>query len=40
MSHHTVLRDLRPDEGDLLDVLMTGLSPRSRYLRFHSPSRR
>jgi GNAT superfamily N-acetyltransferase len=37
MSHHTLLRDLRPDEGDLLDALMTGLSPRSRYLRFHSP---
>jgi GNAT superfamily N-acetyltransferase len=37
MSHHTLLRDLRPDEGDLLDALMAGLSPRSRYLRFHSP---
>lgn len=31
------LRDMRPDEGDLLDALMSGLSPRSRYLRFHSP---
>jgi GNAT superfamily N-acetyltransferase len=30
-------RDLRPDEGDLLDALMSGLSPRSRYLRFHTP---
>jgi len=37
MSHHTVLRDLRPDEGNLLDALMAGLSPHSRYLRFHSP---
>lgn len=31
------LRDLRPDEGDLLDVLMSGLSAQSRYLRFHTP---
>ncbi|GAA1284895.1 hypothetical protein GCM10009609_57600 [Pseudonocardia aurantiaca] len=31
------LRDLRRDEGDLLDALFAGLSPRSRYLRFHSP---
>lgn len=30
-------RDLRPDEEDLLDALMSGLSPRSRYLRFHTP---
>jgi GNAT superfamily N-acetyltransferase len=31
------LRELRPDEGDVLDALMSGLSPRSRYLRFHAP---
>lgn len=31
------LRDLRRDEGDLLDALMDGMSPQSRYLRFHSP---
>lgn len=42
MSHHAAadrvsLRDLWPDEGDVLDALMAGLSPRSRYLRFHSP---
>lgn len=34
---HLVLRDLRPDEGDLLDALMAGLSSHSRYLRFHTP---
>ncbi|MBC3191017.1 GNAT family N-acetyltransferase [Pseudonocardia sp. C8] len=32
------LRDLRPDEAGLLDTLMAGLSPRSRYLRFHTPT--
>ena len=32
-----VVRDLRRDEGDLLDALMAGLSPQSRYLRFHVP---
>jgi GNAT superfamily N-acetyltransferase len=32
-----VVRELRGDEGDLLDALMAGLSPRSRYLRFHVP---
>ena len=37
MSHPAVLRDLRPDEGDLLDALLAGMSPQSRYLRFHSP---
>lgn len=36
-SAHVTLRDLRPDDGDVLDALMSGLSPRSRYLRFHSP---
>lgn len=35
--HRVTLRDLRPDEGDVLDALMSGLSPRSRYLRFHTP---
>ena len=31
------VRDLRRDEGDVLDAVMAGLSPRSRYLRFHVP---
>lgn len=31
------VRDLRRDEGDVLDALMAGLSARSRYLRFHAP---
>jgi GNAT superfamily N-acetyltransferase len=28
---------MRPDEGAVLDAVFAGLSPRSRYLRFHSP---
>jgi GNAT superfamily N-acetyltransferase len=31
------LRDLRRDDSDLLDTIVAGLSPQSRYLRFHSP---
>lgn len=31
------LRDLRRDDGPLLDALMAGMSPRSRFLRFHTP---
>jgi RimJ/RimL family protein N-acetyltransferase len=31
------IRPLQRDESDLLDVLMAGMSPRSRYLRFHNP---
>jgi GNAT superfamily N-acetyltransferase len=31
------LRPLRPDEGAVLDGVFAGLSPHSRYLRFHSP---
>jgi GNAT superfamily N-acetyltransferase len=31
------IRDLRRDEGELLDGLMSALSPHSRYLRFHTP---
>lgn len=33
------IRSLRRDEGDLLDRLVTRMSPRSRYLRFHTPVR-
>ncbi|MDN5934428.1 MAG: GNAT family N-acetyltransferase [Pseudonocardia sp.] len=33
------IRTLRPDEGDLLDDLVARMSPRSRYLRFHTPVR-
>jgi RimJ/RimL family protein N-acetyltransferase len=33
------IRNLGPDEGDLLDDLVARMSPRSRYLRFHSPVR-
>lgn len=31
------IRALRRDEGTVLDDLVAGLSPQSRYLRFHSP---
>ena len=31
------VRPLRRDEGAVLDTVFAGLSPRSRYLRFHSP---
>jgi GNAT superfamily N-acetyltransferase len=31
------LRDLRRDDGAVLDAIVAGLSPQSRYLRFHSP---
>jgi hypothetical protein len=34
------VRPLGRDEGALLDTVFTGLSPRSRYLRFHSPVHR
>jgi GNAT superfamily N-acetyltransferase len=30
-------RDLRRDDGEVLDAIVAELSPRSRYLRFHSP---
>lgn len=36
-ARRITMRDLRPDDGDLLDTLWSGLSPQSRYLRFHSP---
>lgn len=38
-STRVVLRDLQPDDGDVLDAVMSGLSPRSRHLRFHTPVR-
>src|SRR3954453_16461834 len=31
------VRPLRRAEGAVLDTVFAGLSPRSRYLRFHSP---
>ena len=31
------LRELEPDDGDVLDAVFAGLSAQSRYLRFHSP---
>jgi GNAT superfamily N-acetyltransferase len=34
------LRELRRDDAATLDAIMTGLSPHSRHLRFHSPLRR
>ena len=34
------VRTLRPDDGPLLDAVLSGLSPRSRYLRFHGPTPR
>lgn len=35
--HQPRLRPLRRDEPDTLDILFAGLSPHSRYLRFHTP---
>ncbi|ADP82001.1 GCN5-related N-acetyltransferase [Pseudofrankia inefficax] len=35
-----VIRELRPDDGTILDEVFAGLSERSRYLRFHSPLHR
>jgi GNAT superfamily N-acetyltransferase len=34
------IRELRRDDGDLLEQVMAGLSDQSRYLRFHSPKPR
>ena len=31
------VRELGPDDGDVVDVVFAGLSPRSRYLRFQFP---
>jgi GNAT superfamily N-acetyltransferase len=31
------IRPLREDDGALLDMLVAGLSPQSRYQRFHAP---
>jgi len=31
------IRELGPGDGDVVDVVFAGLSPRSRYLRFQSP---
>jgi GNAT superfamily N-acetyltransferase len=35
-----LVRDLRPSDGAALDEVFAGLSPRSRYLRFHAPLHR
>lgn len=34
------IRPLRSDDGELLDAVLAGLSPRSRHLRFHTPTPR
>jgi hypothetical protein len=31
------IRELGPADGDVVDMVFAGLSPRSRYLRFHGP---
>jgi GNAT superfamily N-acetyltransferase len=31
------IRELGPADGDVVDVVFAGLSPRSRHLRFHGP---
>ena len=31
------IRELGPDDGDVVDVVFAGLSPHSRYLRFQGP---
>jgi GNAT superfamily N-acetyltransferase len=31
------IRELGPSDGDVLDAVFAGLSPRSRYLRFQAP---
>jgi GNAT superfamily N-acetyltransferase len=36
-TEHVTLRDLHRDDGEVLDAIVAALSPRSRYLRFHSP---
>ena len=33
-------RALRPDDGELLDQIMEGMSPQSRYQRYHGPKPR
>jgi hypothetical protein len=33
-------RALRPDDGELLDQIMDGMSPQSRYQRYHGPKPR
>ena len=35
-----LIRPLRRDDGDVLDEVMAGMGPRSRYQRFHSPKPR
>jgi GNAT superfamily N-acetyltransferase len=34
------VRPLRPDEPGALDIVFAGMSPRSRYMRFHTPTPR
>jgi GNAT superfamily N-acetyltransferase len=34
---HIRIRELGPDDGDVVDVVFAGLSEHSRYLRFQSP---
>ena len=36
----TIVRDLGPDDADLVERLHTGLSPQSRYQRYHGPKPR
>ncbi|WP_007508292.1 MULTISPECIES: GNAT family N-acetyltransferase [Pseudofrankia] len=35
-----LIRELTPQDGEALDEVFAGLSPRSRYLRFHAPLHR
>ena len=36
-SSRVLVRELGPDDADVVDVVFAGLSPRSRYLRFQFP---
>jgi len=37
-SSRVLVRELGPDDADVVDVVFAGLSPRSRYLRFQFPA--
>src|SRR6476661_7117503 len=36
-SRRVLVRELGPDDADVVDVVFAGLSPRGRYLRFQFP---
>jgi GNAT superfamily N-acetyltransferase len=40
MTPFVWFRALRPDDGEVLDQIMDGMSPQSRYQRYHGPKPR